>query len=267
MPNILDYLLNSKGYNDLNKATQGTQIQGTPQGQENMSNPLVHALIQSLQNGSAPLMMNPMTAPIGAGMNMVQNNMGQMPVQQHAAPLGMASTGSSVAQNQQSQYIPPSPIPQQQTAQSEQPNKMWEFIKNLGIPAAAAIGGSAFPGALPELSGFNTGYVGSLEKNRDFKRKKELAGIGTEIYSRDPDTGELVDTGVRVPKNSKVMNITSDKKAKAYDEFMASLGGVKSEVPKLQTEQLPQGVTEEDIQYTMKKRGLSREEVIKRMNK
>jgi len=86
---------------------------------------------------------------------------------------------------------------EQATQKPDQP--FFDFLKAIGIPLATAGIGVGVPGALPGAAGFQQGFVGAQEKQRE---KEEEALATKDFIIVDPETGE--EQIFKVPKSAQV---------------------------------------------------------------
>lgn len=204
-----------------------------------MPNPILDALIQYLatpQNNQSNMAMNPNPAqgarplpqppqqgvgvtysqpgqgnPFGATFYPQQVDLGRIPVnpnQQAFAPQQEPSLPKGAT---------PPTFPQEQSTSPRQPSPIMEFLRQMGIPLASAVAGVANPNLLPGTAGLATGYSEEMSNQREQERKLAIAKEGVPTYTFDPDTGTYEDTGVRIPKNAKTRNLTSEQQIKLRD--------------------------------------------------
>ena len=135
------------------------------------------------------------------------------------------------------------------------------------------------PGFVPQSQNIGgTRYVNPQQQG-----KNAVKVIGNSLVKYDPETGQATPlytapAGKKIFKDSMGAVWEYDQtgnKQKIIDEMGNPVEPVEPPSPKSQqpatqqpmAEALPQGVTEEDIQFTMKKHKLTREEVLKRLKK
>ena len=138
-----------------------------------------------------------------------------------------------------------------QTPESKQKQKM--FGKMMEIDTAWEKSGLTNNARSKLLGSLRAGNYRHpfLNKNFPLKNKEQaeefLLQAGYLHYQEDPEIMEIINS----------LSDKEDKQPKESD-FFSFLG-------KGEEESLPKGITEEDIQYTMKIHGLSREEVLRRI--
>lgn len=212
-------------------------------GMNQNNNPLVDALLAALskpaQAGVSNQAMQPSTFSNPADVSVAQgqsssSNPGGMTFSPN--PIGnspQVDLRPIIMRGLQQQQPVPTQIPQEVPVQAIQQTStektgggfnLGGFLAKLGIPLATAGIGLAVPGALAGASGFNTGYSGEVAKDREMERKQKLNQGFKDTYTFDPDTGEYTATGVKIPKNAQVRNLTSDQQMQLNDKINALLG-------------------------------------------
>lgn len=96
------------------------------------------------------------------------------------------------------------------SAESKQKKDAFKnMLIKLGVPVGSAILGTINPDLLPETAGMVTGYNQGVQRSEDRRDAVNKANETTPTYTFDPDTGDYIETGVRLPKNAEVRNLTS----------------------------------------------------------
>lgn len=197
-----------------------------------MTNPLIEALMQALPALGGPLVQGAVQRP--QGMSALGGPLAQAatPGQYPSIDLGtIGITKQANAMPAPQAPAPPvmaPPAPQASAPAQQSGGGIGEFLKYLGIPLATAAVGLAGGGngVTAGAAGFSKGYGDSVEKQTEYKRKKELAEMGTPTYTFNPDTGQYEDTGVRIPKNAKIRNLTSEQMSAFQGMINKGLGGI-----------------------------------------
>jgi hypothetical protein len=134
-----------------------------------------------------------------------------------------------------SQNVPPPPVnfaPQQQSAQ----NPLIAFLKQYGVPLAAAGIGLTNDKYLPVAAGVATGYMGEKEKQKAAKAELDKEGEEIPVYIFDEATGTLLDGA------GNTVNISSvPKDAKFVTRNRPYSGGGASADPMAILNSLPSG--------------------------
>ncbi len=227
--------------------------------------------------------MNPLTLAFFKSLidNPVTGMMGD------AAQGGMQQLGKMMGP-QPAQAQQPAPIPQsvpQSQPQSTMGNKVGDFAQQkgqdqvrqrdmrnnalgrIGVPLISAIIGTASDKALPAAAGMATGYNEGYNRQEDLNRKKKI-----KVF--DEETGKFLDEELVIGAFDDVIRRGRENKQLSSEELLASyMNAIGGGAPTKQvgdsidsTNQKISDISEEDIKYTMEKHGLSREEVLKRLN-
>ena len=180
-------------------------------------NPLLDALFTALSGGqkSAQQPQQPPQTPAGD----------MRPIVATASPTSFSPpTGYVQGTPEQTNF--PTALPAIKTPQLDDNGQttFGRLLSRLGLPLLSTGVGMAVPGALAGASGFNTGYSGEVAKDREMERKQKLNQGFKDTYTFDPDTGEYTATGVKIPKNAQVRNLTSDQQMQLNDKINALLG-------------------------------------------
>lgn len=139
-------------------------------------------------------------------------------------------------------FVPPTSA--QPQADQSGGNGFIELMKALGLPLLSTGIGLASERALPGAAGFSQGYVSGYENQKDRQSKEDIvnkkissqeSGGTKKIYTFDPDTGDIFDTGMELPRGADLRNLTASKRKK-IDELMAELN-----IPDVQTGEAVKG--------------------------
>lgn len=122
------------------------------------------------------------------------------------------------------------------------------------LPSLIATGvGVASPQALPGAAGFSQGYGSAIEKERDRTEKERERKERVQTYTFNPDTGEYMPTGITIPKDAQIRNLTSENKTE-IESLIEGLSGIKTKG----TDQIKKEVKAKyNVGQTLKKGGVS----------
>ncbi len=163
---------------------------------------------------------------------------------------------------------PQQPLPQQ--PQAPQQSQISELLKRLLIPGGAAIAGSVNPNLLPQAAGLAGGFTKEIQR-QDVSRAKLGAAEERKVEAKRKERRRNAEKIVELSRESfppesvnSIIRAISEAESKLGT---GSPGAAAIKARKTIESKLPKGVKEEDVNFTMKKHNLSREEVIKRLKK
>ena len=180
--------------------------------------------------------------------------------------------GQAEAAPQQAPPIPQIAQPQQPQApqQPQKPAPLPDLFRRLLIPGGAAIAGSLNKKLLPGAAGLAGGFAGEIQRQDVAQGKLDVATEGkTEAKRKE-----------RRRKAEKIVALSRESyPPESVNSIIKAIGDAESKLGagdpgkaaikarKTIESKLPKGVKEEDVNFTMQKHNLSREEVIKRLKK